>query len=73
LAAEPDFRGKKTSLAHEEAISRNTQGGMMVKTPPTPPLEVVEAEFLLELLIIPLDVPACFGGTHQINQSRRCR
>ena len=34
----------------------------MVKAAPAPPLVVVEPQFLLELLVIPLDPPAQLGG-----------
>src|SRR4029453_11410880 len=64
---------EKASLAHEEAVSRNTQGGVMVKATPTPPLEVSEAQLLLELLVIPLDPPAQLGAADQIDQGGRRR
>src|SRR4051812_4359733 len=67
------LEGKKAPLAHEEAISRDAQGGVMVKATPTPPFEVVEAQFLLELLVVPLDPPAHLGGADQVDQGGRRR
>src|SRR3954470_22198735 len=61
------LRGKKTSLRHEEAIGRKAQGGVMMKAAPTASFIMIEPEFLLEVLIIPLDPPAQFGRVNQID------
>ena len=41
------LEGKKAPLANEEAVSRDAQGGVMVKATPTPPLKVIEAHSCL--------------------------
>jgi len=53
------LQGEKTSLANEEAISGNTQGGMMMKATPTASFIMVEPEFLLEVLVIALNSRNC--------------
>ena len=40
----------------------------MVKATPAPSLIVAQAEFLLELLIVPFNAPAHFGGLNQIDK-----
>src|SRR5688572_121815 len=45
----------------------------MMEAAPTPPLKVVEAQFLLELLVVPFDPPAHLGGADQVNQGGRRR
>src|SRR5690349_22350014 len=40
----------------------------MMKAAPAPPFVMVEPQFLLEILIIPLDPPAQFGPVNQIDQ-----
>ena len=64
-------RGEKTSLANEEAISCNAQGGVMMKAAPAPSFVMIEPEFLLEVLVIPLDPPAQLGHVDQIDQRGR--
>src|SRR3954463_12208102 len=61
-------QGEKTSLANEEAIGRNAQGGMMMKAAPAASFVMVEPKFLLEILIIPLNPPAQLGPVNQIDQ-----
>ena len=73
LATETVLRGKKAPLANEETISRDAQGSMMMEATPTPPLKVVEAQFLLELLVVPFDPPAHLGGADQVDQGGRRR
>jgi hypothetical protein len=63
------LRGKKTSLANEEAIGRNAQGGVMMKAAPTPSFVMIEPKFLLEILIIPLNPPAQLGPVAGIFRS----
>src|SRR6188508_1985172 len=67
------LRGEKTSLANEEAIGRKAQGGVMMKAAPAASFVVVEPQFLLEILIIPLNSPAQFGPVNQIDQGGRRR
>src|SRR6185503_721295 len=46
----------------------NAQGGVMMKAAPAPSLVVAQSEFLLELLIVPFNAPAHFGGLDQIDK-----
>src|SRR6186997_545518 len=62
------LRGEKTSLGNEEAIGRKAQGGVMMKAAPAASLIMIEPQFLLEILIIPLNPPAQFGPVNQIDQ-----
>ena len=64
MALEAALRGKKASLTHEKAISCDAQGGVMMKAAPAASLEVSEAEFLLQFLIVALNDPAMFRQMH---------
>ena len=55
-------RGEKASLGHEEAVSRQTQGDMVVEAAPAAAPELGQADFLLEFAIILLD-PVAAPGT----------
>ena len=63
-------RGEKTALGDEEAVGCDAQAGMMMKTAPVAALVMAEAEFLLELLVVPLDPPARLGNLHEALQRR---
>src|SRR3954466_14467062 len=67
------LEGEKTSLANEEAIGRNAQGGVMMKAAPAASFIMIEPKFLLEILIIPLNPPAQLGPVNQIDQGGRRR
>src|SRR3954465_1324269 len=54
-----------------ERGSHNAQGGVMMKAAPTPSFVMIEPQFLLEILIIPLNPPAQLGPVNQIDQGRR--
>jgi len=54
-------RGEKASLAHEEAVRRQTQGDMVIEAAPAAALELGQANFLLEFAIILLDPVAALG------------
>jgi hypothetical protein len=41
------LRGEKASLEHEEAVSRQAQGDMVVEAAPAATLELGQADFLL--------------------------
>src|SRR5215472_5427546 len=61
--------GRKTApFGHQEPIGRNAEGGMMVKTTPTPSFIVAQSEFLFQLLVVPLDDPAMLGQAHHIGK-----
>jgi hypothetical protein len=53
--------GKTVSLSHH--IGSDAEGGMMVKTAPPTSLEVTQAQFLFQFLIIAcsVPVPSVFG------------
>ena len=48
-------RGEKASLAHEEAVRRQTQGDMVIEAAPAAALELGQADLLLEFAIVLLD------------------
>jgi len=50
--------GNGLPFGDEEPVSRNTQRGMMMKTPPASPFIMSEANLLLEILVIPFDPPS---------------
>lgn len=52
------FAARLQSLRHQEAIRRNAQTSVVVKSPPAPSLIVPESQILLQVLIIALDAPA---------------
>ena len=56
------------TICQQEAVGGDTQGGVMVKATPAPSLVVAQAELLLELLIVPFNAPAHFGGLDQIDK-----
>jgi hypothetical protein len=55
------------TVRQQEAVGRDTQGGVMMKATPAPSLVVAQAEFLLEVLIVPFNTPAHFGGLDQFH------
>ena len=46
----------------EEAVGQEGHGGVVVEARPAAPLEVVEPELALELLVAALDLPALLPG-----------
>ncbi len=63
--ADADGGGKTVPLADQEPIGGDAQGGVMVKSAPTPPFIVAQTQLLLEFLIITLDDPAVLGNLNQ--------
>ena len=57
--------GNRFPLGDQESVGGDAQRGVMMKTPPTSPLVMAKAEFLLEVLVIAFDAPAQFGGVRQ--------
>ena len=55
----------RQAFGDKKAISRYAQRRMVMKAAPTASLEMPQAEFLLELLIIALDAPAQFCQSHE--------
>src|SRR6266481_9496018 len=49
----------------QKTVGQHDQRHVVVPTAPTAPLVVVQPQFLFELLIVLLDLPACFGDLHQ--------
>ena len=60
-----DGGGKTVPLADQEPVSCDAQGGVMVKTAPTPSFIVTQPQLLLQFLIIAFDDPAVFSYFHQ--------
>src|SRR3954465_6208374 len=58
--------GEKASLGHEEAISRQAQGDMVVEAAPAATLELRQADLLLEFAIILLDPVAAVGVPDEV-------
>jgi hypothetical protein len=46
-------------------VSDAAERGVMVEASPCSAFEVIEADLLLELLIVALDAPAKFGEPHE--------
>src|SRR3954449_80846 len=61
------LEGEKAPLANEEAVSRDAQGGVMMKATPAPSLVVIKPQLLLQLLIVALDPPAHLGRPDQVD------
>lgn len=55
----------KILLRDQESASRDAERYMMVESSPSSVLGVIQLEFLLELLTIPLDAPAEFRRLNQ--------
>src|SRR3970040_485357 len=58
------------TICQQEAVGRDTQGGVMMKSTPAPSLVVAQAELLLELLIVPFNAPAHLSDLDQFHQRR---
>lgn len=68
------LQGKKSrAFGGDESISGDAQGGMVVKSSPTSPFEVVDADLVFEFLVIPLDPPTHMDGGDEFLQGRRAR
>jgi hypothetical protein len=52
------LRGKKRSSEREKGVSCGAERAVVVEPSPGSTFEVVEADLLLHLLVIPLDAPA---------------
>ena len=63
-------RGKTAPLAHQEHIRRNAKCPVIVKSPPAPPLVLLQSQLLFELLIIPLDDPAVLSEGEELFELR---
>src|SRR6188768_1536852 len=49
--------GEKRSSHSEERVSRRAKRGVVMKTAPCAPLEVIEADLAFQFLIVPLNAP----------------
>src|SRR3989338_8072334 len=58
------------TICQQEAVGRDTQGGVMMKSTPAPSLVVAQAELPLELLIVPFNAPAHLSDLDQFHQRR---
>ena len=61
-------RGEKASLAHEEAVRRQTQGDMVIEAAPA--LELGQTNLLLEFAIILLDPVAALDVPDEVLERR---
>ena len=48
--------GNRLPLGDQEAVGGDAEGCMVMEAPPTAPLVVTETEFLLQFLIVPLEL-----------------
>src|SRR5437660_5156460 len=60
-------------LPDQEPVGHCRHGHVMVPPQPAAPFEVVEAEFILEMLIVVLDPPARFRPADQLHQGNAPR
>src|SRR4051794_25564487 len=67
----PPQGGKAAALGHQEPVSRDAQGGVVVEAAPAPALEVPQPELLLQLLEVALDAPAQLRDRDQLLEGRR--
>jgi hypothetical protein len=61
-------RGKTAAFGDQEPVSRNAEGGMVVKAPPAPSFVVAHSEFLLEFLVVALHDPAMLRQTNRVGK-----
>ena len=59
------FFWSRNALREEEGVGGDAQRRVVVKAAPTASLEMAEAEFLFEFLVVALDPPAQLGHAHQ--------
>ena len=62
------LRGEKRSAERKEAVCDGAEAGVVVEASPCSPLEVVEPELLLHLLVVALDAPAQLGAADELFQ-----
>src|SRR5713226_3570952 len=68
------LRGEmRQPLSGEKRVRGDAEGGVMVEAPPAPPFEVIQAQLVLQLLVVPLDPPAQHRESDQIGVRRRRR
>ncbi len=58
------------ALSNKKPIGSNTQRCVVLESTPATSFEVSRAEFLLEVLILPLDTPAHLGDKNQALERR---
>ena len=57
--------GDRTPFGDQESVGCDAERHVMVKASPASTFIVIEAQFLLEFLIVALDPPAQFGSFHE--------
>ena len=57
--------GKDSPFGEQESISGDAQRGMMMKAAASSSFVLAKTEFLLKILVVPLDPPTQFRGGHQ--------
>src|SRR5258705_10885004 len=61
---------RREALSNEKAVRRYAQRRVVMETAPTASLEMPQAEFLLELLVVALDAPTQLGESHEFFDRR---
>ena len=61
------MRGKKSrALSGEKSIGSDAECGVVMKSSPASAFEMVDADFVFELLVIAFDAPAHMEGLNQV-------
>ena len=63
----------REALGQKKAVCRDAQRGVVMESTPTAPFEMIQAELLLEFLIVAFDAPTQFGHPHQLLDRGRGR
>ena len=54
------------TFADEKAVGGDAQRGMVMEAAPIASLEVIQPEFLFQVLVVPLDAPANLDGGDEL-------
>src|SRR5438552_5027793 len=57
---------KGRARGREERVHGDTQGPVMMEAAPAPPYEMIQPQFVLELLIVALDAPPQLGEPDEL-------
>jgi hypothetical protein len=63
-------RGEKRSFERKKSVGHCAESGVVVETAPCSTFIVIEAEFLLHLLVVTFDTPSQLGQAHQRSHRR---
>jgi hypothetical protein len=67
------LRGENAALGDEESVCGDAERRVMVKAAPTSTLVVIEADLVLELLVISFDPPSALRVRHKVRKHRVLR